>query len=142
MLRLFEYMCQKEGCGKKFEALVEMSQASSQNCPDCGAKSKKVISPVKSWVKSTQRTAAQLKQRSLEHTLRAKREGRPLDVNETSISSDPVWRNKLRAKNTSRQTINQNRYRHVEWENKGPDVSPVAPMPVGSFSPKVPGSDD
>lgn len=135
-MKLFEFKCLK--CNTIFEEIVN-SDTELPRCTSCGSHTKRIVSAVKGWVKSKERTALQLKQRSQNHMRMCKEKGIPLDTNMSGISSDPVWRNKIRAKNTSPSTIQQYQSVSNNWQETTAGTSPVANMPYGSFAPTIPG---
>lgn len=114
MLRVWDFIC--KNCGHEQEEFMEGRHTIT--CPQCGETMDFAMSAPVFWIDGQDRTANQLRKRSQEHTKRCKEKGIPLDANDTQISSDPVWRNKTRAKNTSRETINQHRNDHLHWKKK------------------------
>lgn len=103
MLKLWDFKCC--ACNHIEEILVENCKDETQLCTKCKNKMIKIISPTISWINSPERTAQMMKKRSHEHTERCKTKGISLNDNDSGISSDPVWRNKLRKKNTDPNTI-------------------------------------
>ena len=118
MYKVLNYMCTDESC-EYFEAIVERtihkSKVNQQTC-DCGSLLKIVPAATKSWVVSKERTNGQLRERSKDHFAHCRKAGiHPDDTGGGSFDSDPVWRNKTRAKNTSRTTIDQLANAHKKW---------------------------
>jgi hypothetical protein len=116
MFRLYDFRCTNDECQHVEEKIVE--NRTDIPCPICNSPMQVSIveNAPASWINSRERTLAQLKKRSSDHTRRCKEKGIPLDANDTQISSDPVWRNKTRAKNTSRTTIADHANDHIHWK--------------------------
>lgn len=125
---LYDYECGR--CGDKEEALVPMGDRDgARACPSCGGEMKRIVSPVHSWVKDDGRAERQLRAKAAEHNRRIHRgEVDPL-ANDSGISSDPVWRNRTRAKNSSNSTIEKFKNAHVGWSD---EQSKPGSLQVGS----------
>lgn len=110
MKKLWDFMCE---CGCVEERLVDEEDYNQQECFRCGAVMWKHLGGRVAFF-DIEKHRSYLRQRSQEHTQQAIKEKRPLNENESGVCSDPVWRNKIRAKNTSRSTIDQHRYDHLK----------------------------
>jgi len=114
--KVYDYYCHE--CGTKEERLVKANCIDEEVCESCeGLMDRLPCAPV-GWIKDPARTAMQLKKRSHDQTQRCLRKGIPLDDPSSLANVDPEWRNRTRAKNTSRDTINQHRYDHLGWDQK------------------------
>jgi len=116
MFQTWDYQCKSEDCGHEWEGFVQSQDKDGQTCPECGHEARRLLAPTAGWVCSAERTAAMGKKRSQDHLARCKKTGQSVnDTANNSASNDPVWRNKTRAKNTKRSTMDQFANVHKSW---------------------------
>lgn len=137
-LVIHDFMC--SNCGVVVELMIDKSTRDDpRHCPKCHGGDKenpqptmqRCISATSFWTKDAQRVGDQLRVTAKEHNDKIWRgEADPFE-NESGICSDPVWRNKTRAKNTSSDTINKHRHDHVGYsdEPSKPGSLKVGPPP-------------
>lgn len=116
MFQVWDYECV---CGNVWEEVVKGADRDAQACPVCGEIASRLPAAPLGLVPSQERTSALLQQRSREHMAWCKKTGtHPNDTGDSSNSynADLAYRNKIRAKNTSRETINQFRNAHKGYE--------------------------
>lgn len=98
MLKLFDFQCQNPLCLCLFESLEESSQA-TPSCPCCLTPSSWHPSPLTAIAPSPERTKSLLRKRSKAHMDACLKTGNhPDSVSEQSSCSEPIWKNKTRAK--------------------------------------------
>lgn len=114
--KMRDFRCQNEECEVDlFEEFVFDDEMEDVCCPECGEGALFCLSAVSHWETTPERTQAMLKKRSKQHMKDCIDKG--IHPNDTGYSpGSPEWRNKTRAKNTSKTTMSQFRYAHKNWE--------------------------
>ena len=119
MFQVHDYQCSNEDCKNSFEIIVDAKKKDEQVCDLCGAKAERLLSFGSCYAPSKERTSAMMKKRSQDHNAWCRKKGiHPNETGDstTSFNADPIYRNKTRAKNTSRQTVERFRNAHKGWE--------------------------
>lgn len=116
-MKIWDYNCSQ--CGFSDELLVSNKEKDEQVCPGCGNLLERRISAVLVYVSSPERLNQMMRKRSKDHHERCMKKGIPLDDNNDSTRcTDPVWRNKTRAKCTDPNRIEKFRNIHKEFAKK------------------------
>jgi len=114
-MKLWDFVCKNEDCRLVEERLVTKAEEESPEvCSECGSETYRSFIGGQIAFFDQDKRRAELKQRSHDHTAQAIKDRRPLTENESGKCTDPVWNNKLRAKNTSPSTISQHKYDHLK----------------------------
>jgi predicted nucleic acid-binding Zn ribbon protein len=114
-MKLWDFVCTNSECGYADELLVSKEEEDKiLICPECSSDMCRSLGGGRLVYFDQEKRRQELKRRSQKHTSDAIKDGRPLTENESNVCSDPVWRNKTRAKNTSSQTIAQHKYDHLK----------------------------
>lgn len=123
--KLWDFLCQEEECQHRFEtwARDEMEMP----CEKCGGTAVKQPASIASWSPSAERTAAQLRRRSYEHTMRTVRQGNSLKANETQRNTSDEWHSKTRSKTTRKGIV---REKMNEWKDYA-ERPPLEFQPMG-----------
>jgi len=116
MKKARDFFCENENCEVTFfEELIEDSERDSVVCPICELKASEHFGTVHGWIKSTERTKAQLKQRSKDHMKWCIKKG--IHPNDTGYSlGDRKYNNRTRPKNKDPRTIQKFGKIHETWK--------------------------